>query len=417
MIFPNPNKTIKNAFAGLFLLIVLGISALADDLVYTDCDHVAIDGLETEQNRAEQIIYGAGAHNYVPDSLKGVMIFVGAKRDETTSTPILFVYTNYRTAGDLFPRKFAFNQNFLAALPDAMGDDWTVSDLVAATLANDGATEAKKTYPSEATVLIDPSVRDVLPDLRFGKCKELRMTNDGVSELVGQFADDTGKMLLARQLSPPPPEARVYLTQDLEPDSDEIKSLGDYAFHKDDVVLFSFANDRETRTAIKHGALKDLAVDTENIQTGAALFKSLKRAKGKTIFLLGHVEGDDLICRESGLHVKFEDVEVFAKQQDLNVAIIGCGSGFHENGIVGSRVINSVVAVKQFENALSAQNYLDFFQRLSSQELQIVLNKHVVQKLTSTKTLLHTEGMLYSGSELNAPGGVVRVTSSADTAQ
>ncbi len=162
--------------------------------------------------------------------------------------------------------------------------------------------------------------------------------------------------------------------------------------------------------------LRNLPAEQRQIRTDLtkeSLFKALKDQPGKMKLVMGHIqEGSLVLSIDGATKVPLAALETFAAAEHVSIGIIGCESAISDQGIVVSRYINSATATTQLLKAMEAKNYLEFFQLLSSSDMEIVVNEYTVAALENhrsavTKGQLYASKMISDGGTLPQPQGIV----------
>ncbi len=152
-------------------------------------------------------------------------------------------------------------------------------------------------------------------------------------------------------------------------------------FQKDDVRLLPLTLDSMTAEAVKTNlpAGNVLNFDLSSIE---ALDSLLVAHRGKTVFPLGHMEGDSFVTRDAGgktiFKISLGELEALAKKHNVSIFALGCNSASSTSRGGVLNVFNTLDAVNRFQAALSSSDYMQFFDNLSGDEIFILLDDSVL---------------------------------------
>lgn len=368
----------KRLLIGALLLLISVAPVFAQD--YTRCVLTRIIGFEKEHARAESFLRGHSG-----DDLRGLQIYVTVKRFPGNPEPALYVHTNFKGAGQENALKLAFPKSTLDFFFGAK--EINLASLLDSVLRKEGVTGAGRKYSAYASVYVDSSVYSVFRDFRIGTTRSsYSVSSSGNFHRLLEIVDYTGRVRRLVQVSPPPPAARVYVSEKLAGRPEHLADLQHATFSKAETELINVVHDESTLEALNlhvpEGTVRSLSQDV----TKTAFLESLKENPTKSKFVMGHISNGDLyLTRDGTQRIALSELEEFAAQEGLSLGIIGCESAVSEAGIVVSKFINSVTAAIQFGGALKAKNFLDFFQRFSSADIEVVINESTLKNLSRTK--------------------------------
>jgi hypothetical protein len=205
------------------------------------------------------------------------------------------------------------------------------------------------------------------------------------------------------------------------------KKLQEAKFDAETIKLLSLVINTDTEAAV--AALPASRVVNAGDYSLAAVKNALQHEAGQNVFFLGHVEGDAFVTRDSSgtevSRIRMSDLDEISRTTHVKLFPLGCNSAsVHATGVAAS--FNTVDAVKRFSAALSSSNWTDFYTKLSSPDLMLVLDSSVLtsdgstkitfevhpQKWTSQKpfgTITH-----YLSAPISTPPSVVTTSDSSD---
>jgi hypothetical protein len=364
----------------LSVLLLLTSVAPVFGQSYTRCWLPRISGFENEHARAESILNG-----YTGEDLRRLQIYVTAKRFPGNPEPALYLHTNFKGAGQSNALKLAFPKSTLdLSFPDK---DINLLSLLDEVLGKEGVTSAGRKYSAYASVYVDSSVFSVFRDLRIGGARNSYAVSSGrnYGRLL-EIRDYTGRVRRLIQVCPPPPAARVYVSENLSGRPGHLADLQRASFSMENTELINVVQDASTHEALSLHVPEGVARTLSQDLTKAGFLDALKENPTKSKFVMGHISNGELyLTRDGTQRIALSELEEFAVHEGLSLGIIGCESAVSEAGIVASKFINSVTAAKQFGEALKATNFLDFFQRFSSTDIEVVINESTLKNLSRTK--------------------------------
>ncbi len=194
------------------------------------------------------------------------------------------------------------------------------------------------------------------------------------------------------------------------------EALSKKLFEPSAVKVASLFIDSGTEAAFAQNKIlkpKRLMGDGKAIRSIGELEKLFSGARGKTLILLGHVEGSDYVIRDSKNKEQFrtsiEFVRQLAKRESVSLIDIGCETTkaiqAESLGIGVATKYNSVDAVRSISRAMeSSKNYEEFMSNIASEGLKIVVDESFVRDQVHT---IHTT--VYSRLKTSAKDAWVRV--------
>ncbi|MBV9924560.1 MAG: hypothetical protein JOZ96_05910 [Acidobacteria bacterium] len=289
----------------------------------------------------------------------------------TSKEGVLYIQTNYRPADNEYPLK-------LATKDAGFGLSFYIKNMLEQfELPTRGFDRA---YSKDMAVFVDQGLLSSsrYRGLRFDDAGKVNIIDaSGVARPTMRVPTAGGQTQLVMEFSPSL-YARV---TEADPGgfSSRYKSLG---FRREDVRLLSLSTDSMTKALISEKIPAANRVEFD-LSSPAALEASLSAHGGTTVFALGHIEGSSFVTRDAGGKVAFTipiaELESMAKKHNVTVFAFGCNSASATEGARGTlTAFNTVDAVGRFEQALSADNYLTFFDKLAGPEIFMLLDDSVL---------------------------------------
>jgi len=161
------------------------------------------------------------------------------------------------------------------------------------------------------------------------------------------------------------------------------------SFQQGEVRFLSLVRDSATDSAINKSSLirNRRLGGGERFNKLADIERSFQNAKGKTVVLVGHVEGNSFVARnakkEIDLDVPISNLRSMAKKYDIELIDLGCRTAQEISreslGLGVTTRFNTVDAVHSIDRALSkSRNYAEFFENLTSEGLKVVVDGEFV---------------------------------------
>jgi len=157
------------------------------------------------------------------------------------------------------------------------------------------------------------------------------------------------------------------------------------------VRLLSLVRESGTKEVIKESSTLTKAYlgDSRDPVTNLAqIEKAFNAARGSTIVLVSHVEGEDFVIRDAGnaivSSIPVRSVRDLASKYNVELIDLGCETAqtlkAESLGIGVTTKFNTVDAMRALDRALSqSSSYADFFEKLTSENLKVVIDKGFTQ--------------------------------------
>ncbi|MCC8991890.1 MAG: hypothetical protein LM514_04780 [Streptococcus sp.] len=299
---------------------------------------------------------------------------------------VLYFHSNFITNGFNYPTKIASD-----TIHD--GAKAFVNIVHSELPSNEVWEQTEQIFRDHVRVFIDESVFDSngIPNLDLANVKNITVVNGRRKSILS----DTNLELLNRDKPPPlimgkilgcclfgvPPHRSIEFKATLE----------NCPIETSQIRLLSLVRDSATKSAISELSTlkgKQLA-ESGAIVDIAGVEKVFVEARGKTVFLVGHVEGDHFITRnakdEVTLDVPIATVRSLAKKHDVELIALGCKTAQRikedtfEVGVTTD--FNTVDAVRSLDRAMkTSNNYASFLESLTSDGLKVVIDPIFVEK-------------------------------------
>jgi hypothetical protein len=157
------------------------------------------------------------------------------------------------------------------------------------------------------------------------------------------------------------------------------------SFQSKEVRFLSLVRDSATEAAIRNAphVQKANLRESGKVLNLADIEASFKDAKGKTVVLIGHVEGENFVTRnarsEVALSVSIHDLRASASKYGIELIDLGCRTAQQISkdslGVGVTTRFNTVDAVNSINRAMShSKNYEEFFENLTSGGLKVVVD-------------------------------------------
>lgn len=356
------------------------------------CRLSAISGMETNKHRAASILPRANTSN--PSAAKVYVEF----RDGT-----LYYQSNFISPGADYPTKVAGDPTKTQKFADPK--------FVFVNIVHDERPSAEvwakteKTMQDDVELFIDKSVFDEfgVPRIDLSGIKNFHVVDGNLGVSL------SGKGEILTTATPPPSAIAKIKGCCLYGRPPHLataygEALSKRPFDASNVKVASLFIDRATEDAfqVSRGAkAARVAGDGSKLNDINQLKTIFATAKGKTLILIGHVEGVDYVVRNSANAEKFrvpiETIRSMARENNVSLIDIGCETtaaiqtkalGF---GVIGK--YNSVEAVKSVERALQqSRNLQDMLEAMSSEGLKIVIDQNFVkERVTSTRASVYSQ--------------------------
>ena len=351
---PKPILSVLKSTRLLILLLLAAVAVRADVVCRSPG---GIEGFHAEYREAERYIR--------PDtrSLRDMDVYVTVRQD------ILYLHSNYVTRGFDVPTKIATESaefDLLTLLMNLVGSEKR-SGISEETLASQ--LSSVRFYVSadffRATKFEPLNVEDA---------GHLFVVDDsGVARPTLLIPGDSGRSRVVMEFQP-----SLYKKPD-DPASANLNNLYETRrFDRNDVRLLLLSVDSTTDALVKEKipAANTISFDMTSKES---LERSLSNHRNKTVFPLGHIEGDAFVVRDAGNKVLFEipltELNDIAKKYDVTMFALGCNSAKATRTAGVLNTFNTVDAVHRFATAMSSSaTYIDFFHKLASDDVFILLD-------------------------------------------
>ncbi len=374
------SKTVSIIF---WLGVALSIASLGTVQAAEVCRLSEIVGMEAQKHRAANILLHSTTSD--PSDAKVYVEFRGG---------VLYYQSNFITPGFEYPTKVAAD---LEKHPEIANPKFTFVNIVHSKPPSPDVWEkTERSMRDDVHILIDKSVFDEygIPRIDLSGIKNFQVVDGDLGISLGGKGD-----ILATAKPPPSVIARIkgcclygrppHLT------TRYAEALSRQPFNASDVKVASLFIDRATEDALRASkALKAARVEGDGAKLNeiSQLQAIFSAAKGKTLIILGHVEGSDYVIRNSAnaerFRVPIETVRSMAKSSGVSLIDIGCEtSSAIRSAALGFGVIgkyNSVDAIISVERALhNSKNLQDMLEAMSSENLKIVIDQSFVKEQTT----------------------------------
>lgn len=200
----------------------------------------------------------------------------------------------------------------------------------------------------------------------------------------------------------------------LDHDPQWIVKKAELPFRAKDYRVLSLTSEKGTNRLIREnlGSNHIRFNLTQGNRKGLGRMFSLNR--GKVVFVVGHVEGKAFVDSASKFSISIEDLHRLAAKHHVDIVAVGCNSAASNvPSAVVRKIIHSSDVVALLQDALQSQTYGEFFQRLSSPKLQLLVDQSVIRE-RRTHTVLT---ILQKVPEYPYPISVATVVISTGTQQ
>ncbi|WP_281559099.1 hypothetical protein [Thalassomonas sp. RHCl1] len=341
----------------------------------TVCRLPGLNGFNESQIRGEKFIRSTTSN------LKDVSLYI----ELTENGP--WYHSNYITPGfehptkigreDIYDAQRAYNN--IAITQEILDKDSSIIGRL------------EKAYEENSTIYVDQSVlnSDGTSKIDFGRAKNLiavdGKTGKQLSEIVkidrtlGRKTLLTGRALGCCFFVFPPHFLKTLVAQ-----------LRSKLFNSKNVNIVSLVKDSATARAFKESKFLSKNVkQPDGLETKVALRNQIKDSRGKTLIVVGHVEGKKFVTRDEAGNMVFDydvaDLHTLAKKNNVQLIALGCETAKNVDlATTGSGVVkkfNTVDAVSNLEAAFSSsKNYAEFFENLTSPDLMFVAGETFLSK-------------------------------------
>jgi len=150
-------------------------------------------------------------------------------------------------------------------------------------------------------------------------------------------------------------------------------------FQKDEFEIISLIRDSRTTDYLKSNFPNNhLSFDFSSMNN---FIKELKKHNKKTIFVIGHIEGDIFVTHlRNGLkfEISIDELQKLSRELDINVFPLGCKSAKSGSGIVND--FNSIEALKRLRKALDNNSTtMSILENLAGTDFKIMIDKAVLK--------------------------------------
>jgi hypothetical protein len=252
--------------------------------------------------------------------------------------------------------------------------------------------ETERIFREDVEFLLDESVFDNngIPLVDLSGAKKIKVVDGRAGKLISEVDVET----LNRVKPPPLILSKIAgccffgIPPHLSPKF--AKMLKSRRFEASEVRFLSLVKDSGTESAIGN------AIHVKNRRLGnnlqlmsfADVEASLQEAKGKTVIIVGHVEGQNFVTKDAKgdvtLQFPIEKLRETAKKYEVELIDLGCKTAEQiQKDSLGLGVMTGFWtpdAVNSINRALSnSKNYADFFENLTSQGLKVVVDSGFVR--------------------------------------
>lgn len=366
--------TNKNRFLVILLLITYAL--LFSHAAYSSevCRLHQLQGFEKAWEHAKSLL----PFQTTSDPTKAVIYIEKTKEG-------FYYHSNFKNPGFDYPTKVGSKNLTDASLA-------FINIVYTEKLSPENWKNTETIFRDKVEILLDTTVFDVdgYPLIDLKGAKNIKIV-DGYE---GKELTQTGVELLPRKEPPPlvlnkiigcclygiPPHlAKMY--------GERLKKR---EFNMENVHLISLVKESGTENAInKSKILSKLRIPKNgtNITDISMIEKSFQQAKGKTVILIGHIEDEHFVTRDSRNNIIFSTklsiVRTLAEKYQIELIDLGCRTAQEIKGdslnVGVTTRFNTVEAIDSIHRAISkSKNYEDFFDNLTSEGLKIVIDEKFV---------------------------------------
>ncbi|RAJ90046.1 hypothetical protein LX87_05525 [Larkinella arboricola] len=341
---------------------------------YTWCTKSSVIGMESEAATAASTI----GREYT-SKLKEVKIYITIKKQPNTDDEFIYLHSNLKPEGFPYPLK--------AVYPFDTYRDFGNSNLkeLVRGLINPGQTgynelDVNIAYQNHIKFFIENSVfKDkYFASIILGEPKNAKVRYLGDWRQLKQFRSESSIINNYASIKP-----NLFLKLNNDKVVDLMSKYKNTKFSKEDIRIISLVTNSATEKKIDELIPKSLILNVDFTNLTIDNFRQkLINNKDRTIFLLGHIENGYFVTYdETGrkiFDISISEIAKITQEQNISIFLIGCKSAEFTNGRITSIVnkFNTVQAVEKVSKAINANDYMDFFQKMSSEDLQIVVEEN-----------------------------------------
>jgi len=128
--------------------------------------------------------------------------------------------------------------------------------------------------------------------------------------------------------------------------------------------------------------------------------KIMKKQKGKTVFIISHIENNFLVIRHPDnsiiQKIAIEELNKLSKKNNISMILLGCKSSrkYGTSGYLDNVQVEKVT--KNLEKALLSNNYLELFSVFSSSSTPLFLSYHTIDNMFFEIKLLKSKELKLS---------------------
>lgn len=354
---------------------------------YTHCRRPAINGYEKEHIAAEAMI----AKSYAINKFDNLFLYVSARRGQEGSEPQLYIHSNHKESEGGNSLKLSIPKSTLDAI-FGKGRSPRLMDVFSSVMNVEERNFSRIDY-MKTSVIVDPEAYNVFKSLEFGRPKslEIHSPNFGKRPLITVGRGERSKIFI--QISPPPPNSRLFINAAMTNGKRVMDKLRETSFDAENTLLLHAVSDKSTLDFLDQKIPSHLRRSIGDDVSNWAFLDLLSKDKHKTIFLLGHIEGESFFFGQKSIPTKV--IEYYARSNDLSIGILGCESAKTSEGLVVDKYVNSLSVARQYKKALGSNNYLEFFHHFSSGEFGVAINESTIKRMNSRSTYVSTRSELY----------------------
>lgn len=217
------------------------------------------------------------------------------------------------------------------------------------------------------------------PTGNFSRSLEIKLEEDIAK---GIFISKKGKIYNTKKLKIANKTERVFILENnvyvkfsnKSTIDDLDKILSNRKYLKEEIEVISLVNDGSTKDALKN-LFPNNHLDL-SITSMLAFKKKLKLNKRKSVFVLGHIEGNSFVMKNEAngdFRINLDDLRILSEELNVNIFPLGCNSGASGTGI-GNK-FNSIDALNRLKPAFENNNTIKgLFQDLASNDLKIIID-------------------------------------------
>jgi hypothetical protein len=391
---------IPQKFLPVLLLVIFGFFTHETQSGNNRCNAPGFKGMEESKHRAEGFL---ASTTYQPEETK---IYI-----EYTSKGTLYYHSNF------IPEKQSYSTKVTGSAIEH--PDLTKLDFIFPHILQNNLEQhiINKILRDKVKILLDVSMFDNfgIPRINITDIKNVRVV-DGHR----RTSFDSNSEILTSPKPPPSLISKIrgccFYGRPPHRTEEYSDALSKKPFEARGVKVVSMFIDGATDSAFRKSKLlmnARVKGDGKSLHNMADLRKVFAKAKGSTVLLLGHVEGQDFVIRTAANAEQFrapiDYVRLTAKEEGVSLIDIGCETTRSiESQSLGFGVMtkyNSVDAVSSIELGLrSSKTLADFLENISSEGLKIVVDQNFVKDHVQ---VVHSS--IYSKMKGAAKNGWIRV--------